>query len=136
MDRIDELRTPSYAYNHGGYYAPPNPRDCNTPGGPCGACQDRINQEDAAAALVLLKCCENRPDFVEPCPSCGGKGSYITHASKGLRTCNGCDDKFCVKCLFGSRYCCAYVYGKLDAPDPAERQLTLGVQSPKAEENK
>lgn len=135
METIN-LRSPSYAYNHGGYYAPADPRMCNTPGGPCGACQDRIDKEDAALALIALKepCCETRPPFMEPCPSCGNKSSYVTHASKGMRTCNGCEDNFCVKCYYGSRYCCAYVYGRLDVPEAAERQLTLGVQSPKAEE--
>lgn len=98
--------------------------------------------EELAAAVTLLKmsesktCCYDRPDFVEPCPMCGATGTYVTHASKGMRVCNGCDDKFCTKCLHGSRYCCAYVYGSLDAPTAAERQLTLGVQSPKAEEKK
>ena len=98
--------------------------------------------EELTAAFALLKisesktCCLDRPDFVEPCPMCGSRGTFITHASKGMRTCNGCEDKFCTKCLYGSRYCCAYVYGSLDAPAGAERQLTLGVQSPKAEEKK
>ena len=137
---MDSLRSPSYIYNHGGYYAPSNPRLCNTPGGPCMACQQRIDEEDAALALCALKhstekCCDGRPPFLEPCPSCGSEGTYVTHASQGLRTCNGCEDKFCTSCLHGSRYCCRYVLGvALPAPTSADRQLTLGVQSPKSEE--
>jgi hypothetical protein len=135
MQPTIDLRTPSFAYNHGGYYAPSNPRDCITPGGPCSYCQARIDEEAAASALLTL-CCQDRPAFLEPCPSCNTKGTYITHASKGLRTCNGCEDKFCTKCYHGSRYCCAYVYGAdLSSPSgPLERLLTLGVSSPKAEE--
>lgn len=144
MSEIIELRTPSYMFNHGGYYAPSNPRLCNTPGGPCSNCQDRIDEEDAAAALLALrdsgseeKCCEGRPPFLEPCPSCGALGTYITHASVGIRTCNGCEDKFCTSCYHGSRYCCRYVYRRpLAAPTGLDRQLTLGVQSPKAEEKR
>ena len=134
-----KLRTPSYMYNHGGYYAPGNPRLCNTPGGPCFHCQTRIEEEDAAATLIALgACCEDRPPFLEPCPSCNSKGTYVTHASKGLRTCNGCDDKFCTKCYYGSRYCCAYVYGSVSASPPTTlvRSQALGVPSPKAEEKK
>ena len=131
---MDNLRTPSTVFNHGGYYAPGNPRECNTPGGPCSVCQSRIDDEDAAAQLISLH--SSRPPFLEPCPSCGIK-SYVSHASVGLRTCNGCDEKFCTKCYHGSRYCCAYVYPNLYGPrkeDPLVRQETLGVQSPKAEE--
>lgn len=129
-----ELRTPSYMFNHGGLYAPGNPRLCNTPGGPCTNCQDRIDEEDVAIALASLKdCCKQRPEFLEPCPMCGRVGTYVSHASKGLETCNGCDDMFCTDCYYGSRYCCAYV---LRRPAPAERSETLGVQSPKAEEKK
>jgi hypothetical protein len=120
------LRTPSFAYNHGGYYAPGDPRECNNPGGTCEYCQLRIDEEEAIAGLRSLAnpgCCDDRAEFMEPCPSCGDKKSYISHASKGLRTCNGCDDKFCTKCYHGSRYCCAYVY--LPAPSvPISRQCS------------
>jgi hypothetical protein len=119
-------------FNHGGYYAPGNPRECNTPGGPCTVCQSRIDDEETAKQLLSLR--SPRPPFLEPCPSCGIKTSYVSHASLGLRTCNGCDDKFCTKCYHGSRYCCAYVYGPLKAAESLVRQETLGVQSPKAEE--
>ena len=138
MQPIIDLRTPSYIYNHGGYYAPGDPRECNLPGGPCSTCQERIDEETAAMALLALatECCRDRPEFLEPCPMCNARGTYVTHASKGLRTCNGCEDKFCTKCYHGSRYCCAYVYSPLSLPAPTtfERQQALGVQSPKAEE--
>lgn len=129
-DIMNSLRTPSIDYNHGGLYAPSDPKSCTMPGGPCDYCQERIDADMVAAALVQLK-----TDVPERCPSCNARASYVSHASRGLRTCNGCDDKFCVKCLFGSRYCCAYVYGGLPPPSsPPARQSALGVQSPKAEE--
>lgn len=103
------------------------------PNGPCSYCQTRIDEEEAAAALLAL-CCKDRPPFLEPCPSCHSRGTYVTHASKGLRTCNGCDETFCTKCYHGARYCCAYVYGPSEPLGPAERQETLGLPSPKAEE--
>jgi hypothetical protein len=132
-----ELRTPSYMFNHGGLYAPGNPRLCNTPGGPCSSCEERIEEEDTAITLLSLKdCCNTRPEFLEPCPMCGKVGSYVSHESKGLKTCNGCEDMFCSECYYGSRYCCAYVYGELPRPARAERSETLGVQSPNVEEKK
>lgn len=139
MQSFIDLRTPSVVYNHGGYYAPSDPRDCPTPGGPCSICLERQQEAEVAAALLALtvSCCQDRPSFLEPCPSCNSTGTYVTHASKGLQTCNGCDDKFCTKCYHGSRYCCAYVYGPdvLASPSgPLERLLSLGAPSPKAEE--
>lgn len=113
------LRTPSILYNHGGYYAPGDPHMCNNPGGICENCQERIDEMDAAEALAKL--C--RPEFMEPCPSCGNQESYITHASQGLRTCNGCEDKFCTNCYYGSRYCCTYVYLP-SPPHPLSRQCS------------
>jgi hypothetical protein len=151
---IMDLRTPSYNYNHGGYYAPEDPRKCNNPGGICECCQIRIDEEEdeeyrqlrkqvereaereyehihrreieeAAAALLLLtpRCCaDKRPEFLEPCPFCGEQYSYVSHISQGLRTCNGCEDKFCIKCRHGSRYCCAAF---LPAPShPLSRQCS------------
>lgn len=109
-----ELRTPSFTYNHGGYYAPSDPELCNNPGGICGNCQDRID----AYTLLSLKCCENRPDFLEPCPSCGNQESYVTHA---LPICNGCEDKICTMCYNGARYCCAILYPR---PPPVSRQCS------------
>ena len=131
-DTMINLRTPSVDYNHGGIYAPADPKTCTMPGGPCEYCQDRSDADAVAAALVKLK-----NDVPERCPSCNYKDSYVSHASRGLRTCNGCDDKFCIRCYFGSRYCCAYVYGELPPPtSPPVRQCATGVQSPKAEEKR
>ena len=135
------LRTPSYIYNHGGYYAPVNPRDCNTPGGPCSCCQDRINEEDAAlaaaGALLALSqqppCCADRPAFLEPCPDCNG--TYVTHASRGFATCNGCPDKVCGNCFGEARYFCP-LRKLLPPPAPLVRQMAIGVQSPKPEEKR
>ena len=134
-DTMIDLRTPSFAFNHGGYYAPANPRDCNTPGGPCEYCQDRIDALEAAEALVLLSqsCCVDRPGFMEPCPDCNAVGSFVTHTDKGYRCCNGCEDRLCIRCFFGARYYCPL--RKLGPPtSPLARQEALGVQSPKAEE--
>lgn len=100
-----DLRTPSFHFNHGGYYAPSNPRLCSNPAGICSYCQERIDEEDAA----------------QTCPSCSAKGTYITHASQGLSTCNGCEDSFCTECFHGTRYCCAYIYGALPAPPRISR---------------
>lgn len=132
------LRTPSFAYNHGGYYAPGNPRDCNTPGGPCSVCQDRIDEEDAAAALLALskECCADRPVFMEPCPECNAPGTYVTHASHGIACCNGCEETLCSNCLAGARYFCPLRNKVFLAPPSGVlvRQEAVGVQSPKAEE--
>jgi hypothetical protein len=143
MQPIIDLRTPSFIYNHGGYYAPGDPRDCNMPGGPCCYCQDRIDEEDAAEALVLLSqtpaCCADRPGFLEPCPDCNAVGTYVTHESRGVRRCNGCGDKLCINCFFGARYYCPLraMQPPLSPPHgPLVRQEALGVQSPKAEEKR
>jgi len=138
MQPFIDLRTPSYAYNHGGYYAPGNPRDCNTPGGPCSVCQDRIDEQDAAEALVQLsrECCATRPIFMEPCPSCHTAAPRVTHADAGLRCCNGCEDKLCSNCFDGARYFCPLRTTPFLVPPngPLVRQEAVGVQSPKAEE--
>lgn len=66
-----------------------------------------------------------RPMEIEPeiCPSCHEYGTYISHASKGLRTCNGCEDNICTKCRYGCRYYCPAV--SLPAPSsPASRQCS------------
>lgn len=132
------LRTPSFAYNHGGYYAPEDPKHCNTPGGPCSYCQDRIDQEEVAAALVALSeatGCTARAPFLEPCPSCNEPGIFVTHASRGLTPCNGCPEKVCGSCFAGTRYFCPLRKVQL-LPPPDKlliRQEALGVQSPKAE---
>lgn len=133
-DIMESLRTPSFIFNHGGYYAPGDPRDCNTPGGPCCYCQDRIDEEEAAEALVALSrappCCVDRPGFLEPCPYCSAVGSYVTHEPR----CNGCPGKLCINCFFGARYYCPL---RLNPPSgPLVRQEALGVQSPKAEEKR
>jgi len=57
-----DLRTPSFQFNHGGYYAPVDPRLCNNPGGICFECQSRIDEEDAAVALLLLKSSYTLPE--------------------------------------------------------------------------
>ena len=114
----NSLRTPSFAYNHGGYYAPADPRECNTPGGPCPACRVRI---DAM-----------RPEFMEPCPQCNAVGCSVTHASVGLKPCNGCPEGTCSKCFHGTRYFCPLRTGGVELV----RQETLGVRSPKMEEKK
>jgi hypothetical protein len=139
MEAIINLRTPSILYNHGGYYAPGDPKTCSMPGGPCSNCQARIDEEEAAEALVLLSkapsCCSDRPAFLEPCPQCNATGSFVTHESQGKTPCNGCPNPMCIKCFFGARYYCPLRKDSLTAPaDPLERQLTLGVQSPRAEE--
>ena len=145
MEPIIDLRTPSFIFNHGGYYAPGDPRDCNTPGGPCCYCQERIDEEDAQAAaeaLVMLSkapaCCADRPGFLEPCPSCSAIGTYITHASRGLACCNGCDEQLCIACFSGARYYCPLRTLVCLSPPcgPLVRQEALGVQSPKAEEKR
>ena len=57
-----DLRTPSFEFNHGGYYAPPDPRLCNNPGGICFECQSRIDMEEAALALITLHTTETLPE--------------------------------------------------------------------------
>jgi hypothetical protein len=132
------LRTPSFIYNHGGYYAPADPKDCNTPGGPCSYCQDRIDELSAAKALVTISisCCADRPDFMEPCPSCTMRAPRVTHADAGLRCCNGCEETLCSNCYTGARYFCPLrrIEFLTPPPGPLVRQEALGVQSPKAEE--
>jgi hypothetical protein len=135
METIIDLRTPSYMYNHGGYYAPGDPRDCNTPGGPCSYCQARIDEEDAAEALLLLAasappCCADRPAFLEPCPSCNTAGSYITHAERGIACCNGCSERLCSQCFTGARYYCPLLMLLPPPPGPLVRQEAISPQSP------
>ena len=100
LDTMIDLRTPSFSFNHGGLYAPIDPRTCDTPGGPCEYCEARIDALDAAEALVLLSrsCCVDRPSFLEPCPDCNAVGSFVTHAEKGYRCCNGCENRLCIRC--------------------------------------
>lgn len=136
---IIDLRTPSYMYNHGGYYAPGDPKDCNTPGGPCCYCQDRIDQEAAEALVALSKSrCATRPPFLEPCPECNVTGTYRTHQESGLATCNGCPETVCGGCFTGARYFCPLRQIELLPPPsaPLVRQEAVGVQSPKAEEKR
>lgn len=132
-DIMTELRTPrSY---HGVLWYPSDPRKCDIPGGPCDFCQDRIDTLVAAESLVLLSqsCCGVRPAFMEPCPECNAVGSLVTHAEKGIRCCNGCEERLCVECFAGARYFCPL--RRLSPPgSPLARQEALGVQSPEAEE--
>ncbi len=121
-----DLRTPSFQFNHGGYYAPADPRLCNNPTGICSTCQARIDVEEAAQTLLTLK-------SPSSCPSCKSEGTYVTHASMGLRTCNGCSDSFCTACFHGTRYCCVHIYGKLPPPPPmSPRSPPADLPSPVA----
>lgn len=138
---MPSLRTPSDVYNHGGYYGPINPRECN---GPCATCQQRIDEEEAVAALLALssprpKCCETRPEFLEPCPVCESS-TLVSHSASNLSTCNGCEENVCTQCFAGARYYCPLINPvpklKLPVPLPASRQQALGVKSPKSEEKK
>ena len=119
------LRSP----NHGGLYAPPNPRKCNMPGGPCEHCELRIERIDAALAA------EARASLSKTCPDCGHQDALVSHASQRRKTCNGCTDTVCIYCGSGARYFCPLPL-RLPAPpsSPLLRQTALGVQSPKAEE--
>ena len=140
MQPIIDLRTPSFMYNHGGYYAPGDPRDCNTPGGPCSYCQARIDEEEAAEALLLLAtaapssppCCADRPAFLEPCPSCSTVGAYVTHAAQNVPCCNGCNERICTACFTGARYYCPLRVNAPLAPPPGPlvRQEATGINSP------
>ncbi len=58
-----------------------------------------------------------------PCPSCSERGTYVSHKSKGLRTCNGCEDMFCTKCGYGARYFCAYIFPPAPSK-PVSRQCS------------
>ncbi len=97
---MDDLRTPSVLYNHGGYYSP---AECNMPGGPCSACSDRA-------------------ECMEPCPACGKTGTYKTHSAHGYSQCRGCEEKICSDCAHGARYTCAFFQAKMRLP--LERQLS------------
>jgi hypothetical protein len=131
-DIMVDLRTSSLEYNHGGYYAPSDPTLCTMPGGPCGACQDRIDEAQAAEALRRLS---TRPPFLEPCPACSEPSTFVTHESRGLRQCNGCPGKLCIRCFFGARYHCPLRTEEFLLPPsaPLTRQEAVGVQSPRAE---
>ena len=51
---MESLRTPSYIYNHGGYYGPADPRDC-TDGpheGPCETCSRKITSRPSSLNLT------------------------------------------------------------------------------------
>ena len=110
-----DLRTPSIDYNHGGIYAPVDPRTCSAPNGPCEYCQERIDKETT-------------------CHECDAVGSVVSHASRGHKTCNGCPDKLCIRCFFGARYYCPLRSSLPPPTSPPVRQTAMGVQSPKAEE--
>jgi len=112
---IMDLRTPSIDYNHGGLYAPADPKDCAMPGGPCEYCQERIDKT---------------------CPDCGHPDSLVSHESQGHKTCNGCPGKLCIRCFFGARYYCPLRKQLPPPSSPPLRQIALGVQSPKAEEKR
>lgn len=75
--------------------------------------------------------CE-RPEFMEPCPSCGATDKHKTHKELGFsKICAGCVDPICTGCLFGARYFCPL---RLPPPTKLERSTAVGVQSPKAQE--
>jgi hypothetical protein len=118
----------SSSLDHGGIYGPADPRTCESPNGPCEYCQDRIS---AAETLVALS-----RSCAEVCPECNAIGSFVTHADKGYRCCNGCQDRLCIRCFFGARYYCPLrKMCHLSPPtSPLTRQEALGVQSPKAQE--
>lgn len=104
-------------------------------------CPDNMSDSDeileAAKVLVSLaeSCCDSRPDFLEPCPTCNAVGTLVTHGDRGVRHCNGCEERVCIKCLAGVRYFCPL--RRLSPPSsPLVRQRAIGVQSPKAEEKR
>lgn len=79
--------------------------------------------------MECTMCSNERPHFMEPCPQCGNKTTFASHADRGLALCVGCQDKFCTDCKFGSRYLCKYmeqVNGENYVPPPPklERQIT------------
>jgi hypothetical protein len=96
-----DLRTPSYQYNHGGYYGPADPRDCNMPNGPCGVCSDAI---EAAKALVAMS---------QTCPMCKKQGVYKAHEDQGHPKCVSCQPIVCSDCLYGCRYFCPITKARL-----------------------
>ena len=70
--------------------------------------------------------CSERPDFLEPCPSCGGEGTYVPHETTGFPQCHGCEPTICTECAYGARYMCDYFRAKRDmpaAPPKLERQI-------------
>ena len=84
-----------------------NSCECANPGETCKVCRE-----------IILK------DVPESCPACGLQDTYVTHASKHIQTCIGCEDKFCTACFHGCRYYCTYVYGSLSAPPPISRECS------------
>lgn len=70
--------------------------------------------------------CDNRAEFMEPCPACNEVGTYVTHASQGVTICHGCEEKMCTYCFQGCRYTCKIAQRILTLPPPPklERQLT------------
>ena len=65
--------------------------------------------------------CTNRPEFLEPCPSCGNEDSYTMHADTGFPQCHGCEDKICTECAYGARYMCDYFRTKREMPPEPPR---------------
>lgn len=52
--------------------------------------------------------CVQRPEFLEPCPSCGCKNTYKHHSDIGVPQCRDCEPKICTECAYGARYTCEY----------------------------
>lgn len=77
-------------------------------------------------AMEPCAVCSDRPGFLEPCPSCGQRGSYTNHADTGVPQCRGCEPKICVECAYGARYTCEYFRVAREvppAPPKLERQI-------------
>lgn len=70
--------------------------------------------------------CSDRPDFLEPCPSCGCEGPYKNHTDTGFPQCHGCEPKICTDCAYGARYTCDYFRVMREmppGPPKLERQI-------------
>jgi len=94
---MNNLRTPSVDYNHGGYYGPADPRNCSMPNGPCNVCLDLLE-----VAFTLVELSQS-----ETCPMCNTEGSYRPHPTD--LKCSSCDPKVCGACMHGCRYFCPLV---------------------------
>ncbi len=94
--------------------------------GAASVLEKRISSLQSKTLVMECSTCTDRPTFLEPCPACGGEGTYKTHASVGFEICHGCEDKFCTECAYGARYMCDYFRVLRDmppAPPKLERQI-------------